>query len=58
VKLGLARFLFISFLFVSLNEESPAVFAENFEMLRVFKEMHLTPSGSEQSFVFAVMRRK
>jgi hypothetical protein len=41
------------------NEESlPAVFAENFELTRVFKEIHLTPSGNEQSFVFAVMKRK
>jgi ubiquinone/menaquinone biosynthesis C-methylase UbiE len=41
------------------NEESlPAVFAENFETERVFKEIHLTPTGNEQSFVFAVMKRK
>jgi 2-polyprenyl-3-methyl-5-hydroxy-6-metoxy-1,4-benzoquinol methylase len=41
------------------NEESlPAVFAENFETERVFKEIHHTPSGKDQSFVFAVMRRK
>jgi SAM-dependent methyltransferase len=41
------------------SEQSlPAVFAENFELTRVFKEIHLTPSGNEQSFVFAVMKRK
>jgi len=41
------------------SEQSlPAVFAENFELARVFKEIHLTPSGKEQSFVFAVMKRK
>ena len=41
------------------NEESlPAVFAENFETERVFKEIHITPTGNEQSFVFAVLRRK
>ncbi len=41
------------------NEESlPAVFAENFETERVFKEIHLTPTGNEQGFIFAVMRRK
>jgi len=41
------------------NEESlSAVFAENFETLRVFKEVHLTPTAKEQSFVFALMKRK
>ncbi len=41
------------------NEESlPAVFVENFETERVFKQIHLTPTGNEQSFVFAVLRRK
>jgi 2-polyprenyl-3-methyl-5-hydroxy-6-metoxy-1,4-benzoquinol methylase len=41
------------------SEQSlPAVFAENFELARVFKEIHLTPSGKEQSFIFAVMKRK
>lgn len=41
------------------SEESlPAVFEENFEKIKVFKELHKTPSGTEQSFVFAMMRRK
>jgi 2-polyprenyl-3-methyl-5-hydroxy-6-metoxy-1,4-benzoquinol methylase len=41
------------------SEQSlPAVFAENFELVRLFKEIHLTPTGNEQSFVFAVMKRK
>lgn len=41
------------------SEESlPKVFEENFEKIKVFKEIHKTPSGTEQSFVFAVMRRR
>jgi 2-polyprenyl-3-methyl-5-hydroxy-6-metoxy-1,4-benzoquinol methylase len=41
------------------SEESlVSVFAENFEALKIFKEMHKTPSGTEQSFVFALLRRK
>lgn len=41
------------------SEESlPEVFEENFEKIKVFKEIHKTPSGTEQSFVFAVMRRR
>lgn len=41
------------------SEESlGSVFAENFEALKIFKEIHKTPSGTEQSFVFALLRRK
>jgi trans-aconitate methyltransferase len=41
------------------NEESlSANFAQNFELVKTLKDTHKTPSGTEQSFVFVVLRRK
>jgi 2-polyprenyl-3-methyl-5-hydroxy-6-metoxy-1,4-benzoquinol methylase len=35
-----------------------AVFSAYFDTVKVFKEIHKTPSGIEQSYIFAVLRRK